>query len=81
MVSPLKADLQTCYDLFGDTDDYPVAVEPLLLPRISSVTNIPEKNSELIQKFKRKPTNGKIEENEKWFLNYGSIEKKENKEG
>jgi hypothetical protein len=42
LVSPLKADLETCLDLFAENDKLSIVVDPMLVPRVNSLANISE---------------------------------------
>jgi hypothetical protein len=71
IVSPLKADLETCLDLFADNAQVSVVVDPLLVPRVNSLANISDGNPGELQKFKSKPSLVKLEANPKWYLTFG----------
>ena len=70
LVSPLRADLETCYDLFGENTQISIIIDPLLVPRIDSLADISEGNAEFLQKFKNKPSLVKLDANSKWYLTF-----------
>lgn len=77
LVSPLKADLQTCYHIYGNSDKVNIIVDPLLAPRVISFSGISKNNSEIIEKFKKKPETGKIDENPCWYSRFGKFRSEE----
>ena len=46
LVSPLKADLETCLDVFADNPKVSIVVDPLLVSRLNSLPNISEGNAQ-----------------------------------
>jgi broad specificity phosphatase PhoE len=56
LVSPQKKALQTCLDIFGDSDNVLIYVEPRLAERVSSTSAIGSDIEEIVKKFKHLPT-------------------------
>ena len=61
--------MQTCFDLFGETEGIEIYVDPLLHPRINSTSAIPANLEDVLSKFRTQPYIGKIED-KNWFLSY-----------
>ena len=49
-VSPLKASLQTCMDIYPKLD-IPVIVEPLIAPRINAASSISHNTTETLKQM------------------------------
>lgn len=73
LVSPLDADILTCFDLFGENESIKIIIDPSLAPRVNSFASVSVGNQNLLQKFKKSPSTKLVEQDVHWYASFGNL--------
>lgn len=71
LVSPLRKAMQTCLDLYWESHQVNIVIEPRLADRVNSAAAIGDDIDELIKKFKGPVDRTRLDKNRNWFIEFG----------